>query len=512
MTESRRIELPLNRVEGDLEISIEVTDGVISNAWSKGTLFRGFERMMQGRAALDGLVITPRICGICSLTHLNAAAEALDAIVGIDIPGHGQRLRNIAVMAETLQSDLRQSVLMFSVDFAHQPSYSDHPLIAEACARYAPLSGSTAIATIKESKKLLGIVALIGGQWPHTSFMVPGGVSNGLNMMDGLKCQAILHNFKSWYEQSILGCSVERWLQIQSLDELDEWLEEKPEHQHSEIGFFIRFARIAHLDHIGIGPNHFISYGSYTLPGETTTLNADKRLFPAGFAQGTRVELFNQQHIHEDVSHSWFQQDQTSCHPHQGQTEPFITDENDARYSWVKAPRYHGLAAETGALAEQIVAKNPLFTDWINRQGANALNRQLARLVRAAYYLPVMSTWLSELIQDPDADFYHQVNEIPDGKGQGLVQAARGALGHWVTVENEKIKHYQIVTPTAWNGSPRDSAGIPGAWEQALIGTPIKNIAHPIEAGHVIRSFDPCLVCAVHTFRNGKKSGSFRLQ
>lgn len=509
--EPRRINLPLNRVEGDLEIAIEVVDGVINNAWSKGTMFRGFERMMEGRAALDGLVITPRICGICSLTHLNAAAEALDVIAGIKPPDNALRLRNVAVMAETVQSDIRHAVLMFLVDFAHQQSYRSHPLGAEACDRYAPLSGSAAIETIKETKKLLGIVALIGGQWPHTSFMVPGGVANGLSLTDTLKCRSILTHFQNWYERSILGCSSERWAQIATLDDLDAWLDEKPEHSQSEVGFFIRFARAAKLDSVGRGHNNFISYGSYTLPNETAVPGAHGRLFAPGFAKGISVEPLNLTKIQEDVSHSWFQQDPPSAHPYQGRTDPFIADKNDPRYSWVKAPRYDSVAAETGALAEKIAAKDPLFTDLVAKLGANVLVRQLARLVRPAAYLPPMSVWLAELLQNPNADFYHKVTEIPDGRGEGLVQAARGALGHWLEVENEKIKHYQIITPTAWNGSPRDGAGIPGAWEQALIGTPVRDLAHPIEAGHVIRSFDPCLVCAVHTLHKGKKTGQMRL-
>lgn len=511
IAEARHIKLPLNRAEGDLEIFIEVVDGVVINAWSKGTMFRGFERMMEGRAALDGLVITPRICGICSLTHLSAAAGALDAITGIKPPDNAQRLRNVALMTETVQSDIRHAVLMFLVDFAHRQSYQDHPLGEEAFRRYAPLNGSAAIETIIETKKLLGIVALIGGQWPHTSFMVPGGVSNGLSLTDALKCRSILAHFKNWYERSILGCSSERWAQITTLDELDAWLDEKPEHRNSEVGFFIRFARLAKLDTLGQGHANFISYGSYPLPQETAVQGTQGRLFAPGFAKGTHVEPLDLSRIQEDVSHSWFQQDAPSAHPHQGETNPFVADKNDPRYSWIKAPRYDSLPAETGALAEKIASKDILFTDLVSKLGANVLVRQLARLVRPVRYMEAMSTWLDELLQNVNADFYHKVTEIPDGRGEGLVQAARGALGHWVEVKNEKIKHYQIITPTTWNGSPRDGAGVAGAWEQALVGTPIRDLSHPIEAGHVIRSFDPCLVCAVHTVHKGKKRGRMRL-
>ena len=110
------VNIPLNRVEGDLEILVDIEEGVITEARSIGTMFRGFEELMLGRGALDGLVITPRICGICSLTHLNAAAEALDAICQITPPDNARRLRNVALMAETVQNDIRHSALMFMVD------------------------------------------------------------------------------------------------------------------------------------------------------------------------------------------------------------------------------------------------------------------------------------------------------------------------------------------------------------------------------------------------------------
>ena len=251
------INIPLNRAEGDLEIRVEIEDGIITEAWSAGTLFRGFENMMRGRGALDGLVVTPRVCGICSLTHLTAAVEALDAIAGITPPDNARRLRNLALMVETIQSDVRQAMLMFMVDFANHKAYQDHPLGVEAQTRYSPLEGRAAIEVIRESKRLLQIVAIIGGQWPHTSFMVPGGVTSIPEISKILQCRIILERFCSWYERSILGCSIERWLEIRSIDDLNNWLDENPSHRESEVGFFIRFARQAGLDSLRQGTQSF---------------------------------------------------------------------------------------------------------------------------------------------------------------------------------------------------------------------------------------------------------------
>jgi hydrogenase large subunit len=501
------INIPLNRAEGDLEIRVEIENGIITEAWSAGTLFRGFESMMHGRGALDGLVITPRVCGICSLTHLTAAVEALDAIAGITPPDNARRLRNLALMVETIQSDVRQTLLMFMVDFANRGAYQDHQLGAEAQNRYSPLKGSAAIEVIRESKRLLQIVAIIGGQWPHTSFMVPGGVTSIPEVSKILQCRIIYDRFCSWYEHTILGCSIARWLEIRSINDLNIWLDEDPRHRMSEVGFFIRFSRLAGLDSLGKGPGRFLSYGNFTLPAETSLPGKNGRLTGAGFAVGTDVFSFEALKITEDISHSWYDQGTSPAHPFTGTTKPYASGQSSQSYSWIKAPRYGGEVVETGPLAEMIIDGNPLFQDMISQEGPSVFARQLARLVRPALLLNPMTTLISELLQKQGDDFYHAVKSIPDGEGAGMIQAARGALGHWVKIRDGKIVHYQIITPTSWNGSPRDEHGARGPWEEALIGTPVKDIDNPVEAGHVVRSFDPCLVCAVHTLQKGTKKG-----
>ena len=194
-------------------------------------------------------------------------------------------------------------------------------------------------------------------------------------------------------------------------------------------------------------------------------------------------------------------------HPFDGRTKPYASGQSGPLYSWIKAPRYGGESVETGPLAEMVIDGNPLFREMIEQNGPSVMARELARLVRPAGLLAPLSIWLDELLTGREESFYHPVGTIPDGEGAGMIQAARGALGHWVKVEDEKIVHYQIITPSAWNGSPRDGRGGRGAWEEALIGTPVKDTLNPVEAGHVIRSFDPCLVCAVHCLRKGRKAG-----
>lgn len=508
---SKSINIPVNRVEGDLEIRVEIQDGRIIDAWSAGTMYRGFEAMMIGRGARDGLVVTPRVCGVCSLSHLTAAVEALDEIAGIDPPDNARRLRNIALMVENIQSDIRQAVLMFMVDFANPDAYRDHPLAEEARRRYSPLEGESAIEVIRETKRLLQMVAIIGGQWPHTSFMVPGGVTSIPEIAKIQQCKLILQRFLQWYQSSFLGCSIERWNQVSNRNDLEAWLGESLSHRESEVGFFIRFARQAGLDSMGKGPNRYLSYGNYTLPKETAVQGRGNRLVCSGFATGIEVSPFYSSVISEDISHAWFEHREQSFHPFSGQTQPYASGQGGKKYSWVKAPRYDGQVVETGPLAEMVVNGNTLFQDMIKDDGPSVFVRELARLVRPALFLEGMGIWLDELQENRNDTFYHPVGQIPDGKGVGLVHGARGALGHWVKVKNDKITHYQIITPTSWNGSPRDSSEVRGAWEEALLGTPIRDTSNPVEAGHVVRSFDPCLVCAVHCIEGGNSKGVWKV-
>jgi len=501
---SKKIQvMPLNRSEGDLEIHFEIDDGMVSEARSAGTMYRGFENLLKGRSPLDGLVITPRICGICCTAQLKAAVKALDMIAGARVPDDAIRVRNLTLMAEQLQNDLRHTFLLFTPDFT-SPAYREHSLFEEAVKRYRPLKGEAVIPTIRETKKIIEIIAILGGQWPHSSFMVPGGVVSVPGQNDIIQCRSLLANFRHWYERRILGCTLARWSDVKTLEDLDLWLHEKPAHQESELGFFIRFSREAQLHQLGNGHPNFISFGAYEMP-VNTGLKAPSAgfLFPPGFFNNGAMNPFDQEKITEDVTFSHFKSHGDPRHPFEETTVIETPHDNTEAYSWGKAPRYDGYPAETGPLAELVIASNPLIKRLLDKDGPNVFIRQLARLIRPAFLLPAMDCWLKETGVGNET-FYQKNEQLENGRGFGLIQAHRGALGHWVTLEDGKIAEYQVITPTAWNASPRDREGIRGPWEEALVGTIIKNPEHPVEIQHTIRSFDPCMVCCVHTIEGNR--------
>ncbi len=504
------IQVPMNRVEGDLEVKAEIEDGVVTRAWCTGTMYRGFERLMIGRGPLDGLVITPRVCGICTTSHLTAAVLALDEIAHADVPPDAVRLRNVALMAEHSQSDVRQATLMYAADFVN-PAHRDLPLFEEAVRRFAAFQGTTVLDVVRETKKLLEIVAIVGGQWPHSSFMVPGGIVSMPSESDLAQCRMILRNYSKWYERRLLGCSIDRFNAVRSLADLDAWLDEKKEHADSELGFFIRYARQLGLTDMGVGHGNFLSVGSLPIPEGSSVKGpgGNGYLVPAGFLREGTISPFDPMGIAEHVARSWFVDYDGGRHPFEGVTLPYASGDEGVKYSWAKAPRYQGHPAETGPVAELLIAGHPLITDLVAAHGASAFARQLARMIRPAINMPAMDTWLQEATGDGDC--YRSPGEVPDGDGAGMCHAGRGAVGHWVKIRDGAVASYQIITPTAWNASPRDSADVPGPMEQALVGTRVKDLENPVELGHVVRSFDPCLVCTVHTLRGGRSAGQLRV-
>jgi hydrogenase large subunit len=493
--------IPLNRVEGDLKLHLEIEDNIVRDARSVGTMYRGIENLMTGRGPMDSLVITPRICGICTTAHLNGAAKALDMAYGARVPDNAQRLRNVTLMVEQLQNDIRHAILLFMPDMTHW-RYAQQPLHGEAFRRYAVLKGETTLQTVEETKRLLEIIAILGGQWPHSSFMVPGGVVSVPAASDIIHCRHILRNFRKWYEHRILGCTLETFGSISSWSELKAWMVDEPEHHGGDLGFFLRYAFELGLERLGNAHDTFISCGGPDLPSQTAVVPDDERqqYSPSGFYSPNGLRVLDPGKISEDISHAFFRDNAAARHPYQGRTVPLDSDKHSEKYSWAKAPRYGGLPAETGPLADMVVSGHPLFTEQIKNGGANVLIRQLARFIRPAIILPAVDQWLAEMAECKSA-FFQAYSKRVTSRGYGLITAPRGILGHWLNIENGQIANYQVITPTAWNPSPKDAKGVRGPWEEALVGTRIEDIEDPLEVEHIIRSFDPCLVCTVHAVK-----------
>lgn len=520
---------PLGRVEGDLDVRVTITDDVVTSAWTEAAMFRGFEMILKGKDPQAGLVVTPRICGICGGSHLYKSAYALDVAWSTTVPPNATLVRNICQAAETLQSIPRYFYALFAIDLTNK-NYARSPLYAEAVRRFAPYVGTSYQPGVVLSAKPVEVYAIFGGQWPHSSFMIPGGVMCAPTLADVTRSIAILEHWKDqWLEKQWLGCSIDRWLENRTWDDVLAWVDENESQHDSDCGFFIRYCRDIGLDAYGGGVGNYLATGTYFEPERydhpTIEGRNDALIGRSGIYADGRWHPFDQARVTEDVTHSFYEGDRP-LHPFEGETRPIDPERGrrEGKYSWAKAPRYDvpGLGTiplEAGPLARRMAAAgpdaaphqddDPLFADIVGRIGPSVMVRQLARMHEAPKYYRWVRDWLDRL--ELRESFRVAPVEAPDGRGFGSTEAARGSLSDWIVLKDGKIENYQVVTPTAWNIGPRDAAEAVGPIERALIGSPVRDAEDPVELGHVARSFDSCLVCTVHAYdgRTGRELSRF---
>ena len=475
MSETTLLVGPFNRVEGDLEVKLTLRDGVVAAAHVNAPLFRGFEVMLLGKDPRDALTLVPRICGICSISQSAAAAQALASAQGLAPSPDGAAMAALIHAVENACDHLSHFHLFFMPDFA-RPAYAGRGWHGRVVERFAAMTGTAARRAVAARAEVMHILGLMAGKWPHTLAIQPGGVTRTPTMRDRVRILASLRAFRGWLESAMFGGPLEDFAGLSSVEALMRWT-------GGDVGLFLEIAADTGLERLGRGAGRYLSFGAYPL--ETGPV------FAGGLWDGG-LRALDTGGIIEDVSHAWMLGE--ARHPWAGETRP------DARmaapgYSWCKAPRLEGTPWETGALARQVVAGHPLARD-LARQGG-VLARVAGRLLELALLAGVMER-LAEGIQ-PEARFLVDGPMPAEARGEGLVEAARGALGHWLRVEKGRIAGYQIVAPTTWNFSPRDAGGVPGPLEAALEGVPVgADEAVPVAVQHVVRSFDPCMVCTVH--------------
>jgi hydrogenase large subunit len=329
----------------------------------------------------------------------------------------------------------------------------------------------------------MNVMGYLAGKWPHTLAMQPGGSSRPLEEAEKIRLKILLAEFRGFLERTLFGDKLEAVAALDSEAALLAWME--PRIRSADFPFFLNIAQDLDLHRIGRAADRFMSYGAYR---DDTDV-----LFAAGLWADGSLQSLDIGAIREDVASSWMD-GEVALAPMEGRTVP--EPDKAGAYSWCKAPRLSGQTVETGALARQMVAGHPLLRDLVARHGASVTARVVARMLELALVLPEMENWLHQI--KPGSVFCLPALEIAEARGTGLIEAARGGLGHWLDVRKGKIYNYQIIAPTTWNFSPRDEAGVPGALEQALAGLEVKDGAMPLAVQHVVRSFDPCMVCTVH--------------
>ncbi len=455
---------PVTRVEGHMRIDITVADGAVTAARSAGTSFRGFEPVLVGRDPREAPQLAQRICGVCPVPHGRCACEAIEAMAKITISDQALLIRNLLSAANFLDSHLAHFYIMALPDYiAGIPTAGNWPPKAAAKAWRGGERLDVgaicqhAVTSLDIRKKCHQITSLLGGKSPHPITVVPGGVTTSLRS-DQVE---LLHS---------LWASIQSFVDREYADDLTAVSSAFPEYAD-----------------LGATGMDMLSYGGFRkLDWEM--------LFRSGIAPaaGGQLAALDSSKILESVAYSSYQEAKP-LHPLSSDAVPVIgrIGASKEAYSWVKAPRIDGKACEVGPLARAIVSLRYAGVErgvWARHRA----RRDEASLLclHALAWARLLQAGQNGLPSFPDAPV--------SGTGAGLHEAPRGALGHWIAVEEGKILRYSVISPTTWNGSPRDEQDQPGPIEAALVGTPIADTRDPIEAVRVVHSFDPCLQCAVH--------------
>jgi hydrogenase large subunit len=564
---SKRITIdPVTRIEGHLRIDVEMDEGVVRDAWSIGTMWRGFEVILKGRDPRDAWVFTQRICGVCTTVHAIASVRAVENALGMEIPLNAQYIRNLMITAHALGDHIVHFYQLSALDWVDVVSaLKGDPAKAAALGESLspwPGNGRKEMEAVK--KKLeefvkggqLGIFA--NGYWGHPAMKLPPevnllAVAHYLQALDvqrkAHQAVAILGG-KTPNVQNLAVGGVANAINLDNPSTLNLEKLFMIKNLLAEVTAFVQQVYVPDVCAIGAMYPEWLKYGAgitsylavpdlpldgkgtmFDLPGGTILDGNLETLKPIVSFQ----DPYFRENVSESIARSYYEGDWQK-HPWDEETVPRLSNLDPAKkYSWVKAPRFQGRPMQVGPLAEVLVAYasgHEPTKRWADSALATAskiagvkltpavlhstLGRHLARAVRCAVMGELaLKQWelLVANIRKGDTSVFAEP-KFPSGeqRGFGFHEAPRGTLSHWIVIRDGKIANYQAVVPSTWNASPRDGKGQKGPYEASLVGNPVADLTRPLEVLRTVHSFDPCLACAIHVVdMRGKEVSRFNV-
>ena len=563
---------PITRIEGHLRIEVEVQDGKIVNAYSAGTMVRGMEKILKGRDPRDAWAFTERACGVCTTVHALASVRTVEDALGITVPPNAELIRNLMFCAQYMQDHVVHFYHLHALDWVDVVNaLKADPVktseLAQAISSW-PKSSPRYFGDVQKRVQdlvdsgQLGIFA--NGYWGHPAYKLPPeanllATAHYLEALEWQKEIVKIHTIfggKNPHPNYIVGgapCAInvdeanavnaERLAYVGTLlDQAQDFVDKVylPD-LLAVAGFYKDWAAF------GGGLTNYLAYGDLPTNGYA---NPAQFKFPRGaildrdLSQVHEVDAHDPAQVQEYVTHSWYtytEGDDKPLNPWTGQTNlkytgpmpPYEQLDVEGKYSWVKTPRWKNHPMEVGPLARMLVAFAAGHDEVKEEIGGvlktldvpvTALFSTLGRTAARGIETKLVARWAKEFyghlldnIKNGDSRTFDGTRWEPDtwpaeAKGVGMTEAPRGALAHWIVIKDRKIDNYQLVVPSTWNASPRDSQGQMSSYEAALVGTPVTELDQPLELLRTIHSFDPCLACAVHLYDpQGRHLGRTRI-
>ena len=552
---------PITRIEGHLRVEAAIEGGKIKEAYSSGTMVRGIENIVRNRDPRDAWVFVGRVCGVCTSIHSLCSVRAVEQALDITIPPNAEMVRNIMEAVLYMHDHTVHFYQLHALDWvdivsALKADPKAAALLAQQLSPWAKNTEGYFRNTQERLKKFiasgqLGIFA--NGYWSHPAYKLTPeqNLIATVHYLDALEWQKeivkvhAVFGGKNPHPNFLVGgmpCSIDlneaNAINSERLALVKQKLQEGKDFiDQVYIPDLLMIAEVYkdEWSKIGGGVSNYLSYGDFPLHGYA---GIEDYLSPRGIvldrdlSKVHPVDANSPEEIKEYIYHSWYKYtegDKAGLHPYDGETNleytgpkpPYKHLDVEDKYSWIKTPRWKGQPMEVGPLARLFVAyaagKEPQKTavDNVLKQlnlPAEALFSTLGRTAARGIETQLVAGWSLEFfdqlmknLENGDSRMANPVmweneNWPKKAQGVGLTEAPRGALAHFIVIENNRVKNYQMVVPTTWNASPRDENGNLSPYESALIGTSIHDANQPLEILRTIHSFDPCLACAVHLY------------
>lgn len=562
---------PVTRIEGHLRLEADFEGGIIKDAFSSGTAIRGLELIVRERDPRDVWAYVQRICGVCTTTHALAAIRAVEDALDIRIPRNAHLIREIMNAALMVHDHVVHFYHLHALDWvdvvsALNANPAETSRIAQSLSAW-PKSSPGYFRDVQQKVRRivdsgqLGIFA--NGYWGHPAYKLPPevnllAVAHYLEALDWQKEIVKIHTIfggKNPHPHYTIGgmatpldINSDNGIHMERLSHVSQLIDEAKQFvTQVYVPDVLAIASFYKEWTHGGGLNNYLCYGDFST-GDIRDVSM-YRMPRGAIVDGNLndVQDVNPQdpeQVKEFIDRSWYTYDGKTGggkHPWEGETTFHYTGPRGAyerlntadKYSWLKSPRWKEKPMETGPLARMMVGyalKKEGFVqavdDALKQLGLplaalrSALGRTLARALEAGLVAEWMRNDMDALLANVrggnqitfDKSKWEPSTWPKQAKGVGWVEAPRGALGHWIRIENGKTANYQAVVPTTWNASPRDHKNQLGAYEASLIGTPVADPKQPLEMLRIIHSFDPCLACAVHlTDLENKETSNIRI-